>query len=110
MKKVNTFLQRINVFICEKFVKNLPLRVTYLANKIAFVRLMNCNGLTFYLQMQKSKHKRNKNKRPTAIARSAEERKLQPKNERYTGRLYFSEVSVLLDYGEVRDRIGWHLS
>lgn len=57
----------------------------------------------FYLQMQKPKHKRSKNKKPVAIARIVGERRLRPKNERYNEQLYSSKVSATLDYEEARD-------
>ena len=60
--------------------------------------------------MQKSKHKKSKNKKLPTLVKTVGEHKLRPKNERYTGQLYFLKVSATLDYKEVCDHIRWYLS
>jgi len=57
----------------------LSLRAIYLANFL-ITKLTKYNWLMFYLQMQKPKHKKNKNKRLATIVKTVGGRKLRLKN------------------------------
>lgn len=63
--------------------------------------------MTLCLQMQKPKHRRSRNKKAAVVAKTVVERRHRPRNERYSGLLCFSRVSVNLGYEAARigDRI-----